>query len=206
MSGTMPYQNMSVQADGYPVEDPYRPYGAVVQPQSSRKTLAVIGMVAGLIVAVALILLIVLVTRDNSHRTYQQAVGVFMDGLKRQNTQRMLEAFPERLRDDMRRKLTRNYDSEQEMWEEYNENLEWYFGYHVKMTYKIVQAEPLLEYQIRDFEQYLMDDFQYDVSISSGYEVDIEMTYQGSEGEYSGGETLVVAEIGGKWYVIGYDL
>ena len=205
-NGEQSYPNMSGYAgeDGYFAGNPYSPYGAAVQPQSSRKALMIIGMTVGLIVAVALILLIVLLARDNSHKTYQQAVDIFMNGLEKQDMGKMLEAFPERLRGDMRRELTRYYDSEQELWEEYNENLEWYCGNHVKMTYKIVQAEPLLEYQIRDLEQDLMEDFQYDVSISSGYEVDIEMTYKGSEGEYSDGEMLVVAKIDGKWYVIGY--
>ena len=205
-NGEQSYPNMPGYAgeDGYFAGNPYSPYGVAVQPQSSRKALLIIGTIVGLVVTVALALLIVLLARDNSHRTYEQAVGIFMNGLKKQDMGKMVEAFPERLRGDMRRELTRYYGSEQELWEEYNETLEWFCGNHVKMTYTIVQAEPLLEYQIRDLEQDLMEDFQYDVSISSGYEVDIEMTFKGSEGEYSDGEILTVAKIDGKWYVIAY--
>ena len=205
-NGEQSYPNMPGYAgeDGYFAGNPYSPYGVAVQPQSSRKALVIIGTIVGLIVAVALVLLIVLLARDNSHKTYQQAVGVLMNGLEKQDMGKMLEAFPERLRGDVRRELTRDYGSERELWEDFNENLEWDCGNHVKMTYTIVQAEPLLEYQIRDLEQDLMEDFQYDVSINSGYEVEVEITYKGSEGEYSDGEILTVVKIDGKWYVIGY--
>ena len=205
-NGEQSYPNLPgyTGEDGYFAGNPYSPYGAAAQPQSGRKALMIIGMIVGLIVAVALVLLIVLLARDNSHRTYQQAVGILMNGVKKQDMGKLLEAFPERLREDMRRELTRDYGSEQELWEEFNENLEWYCGNQVKMTYKIVRAEPLLEYQIRDLEQDFMEDFQYDVSISSGYEVDIEMTYKGSEGDYGYSAGVIVAKIDGKWYVIEY--
>ncbi|MDE7239823.1 MAG: hypothetical protein K2N41_08945, partial [Lachnospiraceae bacterium] len=205
-NGEQSYPNMPGYAgeDGYFAGNPYSPYGVAVQPQSSRKALMIIGTVVGLIVTIALVLLIVLLARDNSHKTYQQAVDILMNGVKKQDMGKMLEAFPERLRGDMRRELTRDYGSEQEFWEEFNETLEWYCGNHVKMTYTIVQAEPLLEYQTRDLERDLMEDFQYDVSISSGYEVDIEITYKGSEGDYGYSAEVIVAKIDGKWYVIEY--
>ncbi len=205
-NGEQSYPSMPGYAgeDAYFAGNPYSPYGVAVQPQSSRKTLMIIGTIVGLIVMVALVLLIVLLAQDNSRKTYQRAVGVFMNGLEKKDMGKLVEAFPERIREDMRRELTRYYDSEQELWEDYNDTLEWYCGNHVKMTYTIVQEEPLLEYQIRDLKQDLMEDFQYDVSISSGYEVDIEITYKGSEGEYSDSIELTVAKIDGKWYVIGY--
>ena len=182
--------------------NPYSPYGAVTQPQSSRKTLAVIGVIVGLIVAIALVLLIVLLTRDNRHRTYEQAVGVFMDGLKKQDIDRMSEAFPERLREDLRRDMLRNYDSEDEFWEDYNESLEWFCGKRIKLTYEIAWAQPLLDYQISDCEQEFLEKYHYDVTVSSGYEVEIEVTFKGSEDEYDTQLDLEVIEIGGKWYVI----
>ena len=181
--------------------NPYSPYGAAAQPQNSRKTLAVIGIIVGLIVMIALVLLIVLLTRDNRHRTYEQVVGVYMDGLKKQDLDRMEEAFPERIREALRRDMLRYYDSEDEFWEDYNESLEWFCGKHVKMTYKIAQAEPLLDYRIADCEQECMEEYHYDVSISAGYEVELEITFKGSEDEYDTELDLEVVEIDGKWYV-----
>lgn len=198
-----PYGNMPPQG-AYPAADLHEPYGSAAQPQSSRKALAIVGVIVGLIIVIAVVLLVILLTRDNSHRTYQQAVGVFMNGLKQQDMDKMCEAFPERLQDELRRDMLFFYGSEAEFWEEYNEDIEWYCGKNAKMTYEIEDAEPLLAYEIADYERDCLDDFRYNVSISEGYTVEITVTFKGSEGAFDSEMELDVVRIDGKWYVIGY--
>lgn len=81
--GIQPYANgtttnriQSPYADGTTMNgaQPYSPYGATLQPQDSRKALAIIGTLVLFIVVVALILLIVLLTRnfDNTSHSEQQ--------------------------------------------------------------------------------------------------------------------------------------
>ncbi|MCM1102714.1 MAG: zinc-ribbon domain-containing protein [Clostridium sp.] len=201
MANTMPqYGNVPPQGV-YPAANPY---GSAAQPQSSRKALVIVGAIVGLILVIAVVLLVVLLTRDNSHGTYQQAVGVFMDGLKQQDMDKMCEAFPVRLQEEVRKDLLLFYGSEAEFWEDYNEDIEWYCGKNAKMTYEIEDAEPLLAYEIEDYEEDCLVDFRYNVSISAGYRVEVEMTFKGSEGEFDSELELDVVKIDGKWYVISY--
>ncbi|MCM1536957.1 MAG: zinc ribbon domain-containing protein [bacterium] len=201
MANTMPqYGNVPPQGV-YPAANPY---GSAAQPQSSRKALVIAGAIVGLILVIAVVLLVVLLTRDNSHGTYQQAVGVFMDGLKQQDMDKMCEAFPVRLQEEVRKDLLLFYGSEAEFWEDYNEDIEWYCGKNAKMTYEIEDAEPLLAYEIEDYEEDCLVDFRYNVSISAGYRVEVEMTFKGSEGEFDSELELDVVKIDGKWYVISY--
>lgn len=50
-----------------------------------------------------------------------------------------------------------------------------------------------------------LENFHYEVSLSDGFTVKIEIVHSGSEGEYDSRLSLKTAKIGGKWYVIGLD-
>lgn len=203
-------------AGGGYAENPYDPYGKAVQLQSSRKALMIVGMTVGLIVVAAVILLTVLLTRDKSHRTYQQVTGVFMDGLEEQDLERMSEAFPERVREDIRRRMQETliyeyaesrsaFHTESEFWAQLNEVLEWYCGENITMSYTITETEPIEDYRLREYERDFLENFHYGVSLSDGYTVKIEVVHRGSEGEYGSRLSLKTAEISGKWYVIGLN-
>lgn len=170
--GMTPYADGPVYGNDAPVYaaggsytgNPYDPYGKVVQPQSSRKALMIAGMIVGLVAVIAVILLIVLLAGDKSHRTYQQVTDVFMDGLKEQDWEKMAEAFPERLREDMRQgtlgALTYEYTesrpqfyTESELWADLNDVLEWYCGENVTMSYTITGMEPIEDYRLREYER-----------------------------------------------------
>lgn len=222
--GMTPYADGPVYGNDAPVYaaggsytgNPYDPYGKVVQPQSSRKALMIAGMIVGLVAVIAVILLIVLLAGDKSHRTYQQVTDVFMDGLKEQDWEKMAEAFPERLREDMRQgtlgALTYEYTesrpqfyTESELWADLNDVLEWYCGENVTMSYTITGMEPIEDYRLREYERNFLENFHYEVSLSDGFTVKIEIVHSGSEGEYDSCLSLKTAKIGGKWYVIGLD-
>lgn len=200
-------------AGGSYAGNPYDPYGKAVQPQSGRRALMIMGMIIGLAAVIAVILLIVLLTRDKGHRTYQQVVGIFMDGLEEQSLGKLSEAFPERVREDMRRgmfgTLRQEYGEsasdfyvESDFWTALNEALDWYCGEDVTMSYTITSQEPIADYRLREYERKFLEDFHYTVSFGSGYVVKIEIVYRGSEGGYTSTLNLKTAEIDEKWYVI----
>lgn len=202
-------------AGGNYAGNPYDPYGKAVQPQSSRKALMIMGMIIGLAVVIAVILLIVLLAGDKSHRTYQQAAGVFMDGLEGQSLERLSEAFPERVREDLRREMfgtlrqeygesASDFYVESDFWTALNEALDWYCGENVTMSYTITSEEPIEDYRLREYERNFLEDFHYTVSFDGGYVVKIAVVYRGSEGEYTSRLSLKTAEIDEKWYVIDF--
>ena len=202
-------------AGGNYAGNPYDPYGKAVQPQSSRKALMIMGMSTGLAVVIAVILLIVLLAGDKSHRTYQQAAGVFMDGLEGQSLERLSEAFPERVRENLRREMfgtlrqeygesASDFYVESDFWTALNEALDWFCGENVTMSYTITSEEPIEDYRLREYERNFLEDFHYTVSFDGGYVVKIAVVYRGSEGEYTSRLSLKTAEIDEKWYVIDF--
>ena len=193
----------------------YDPYGrlADLRPRSSQKRLMTVCAVVGLIIAAVVILLIVLLTSNRGNRSYEQAVSVFMDGFERQDLSRISEAFPERAREDIWREMggSSRYaqmdvrseaDSEDDFWQELNADLEWYCGGQITMTYEITGAEPITDYRLCEYERHFLEDFQYEVSFDGGFSVNVEITFQGNEGDFRSSMKLNTAMIGKNWYVI----
>lgn len=215
--GLPPYAEGPVYGNAQPpyAGNFYDPYGgsAALQPKSSQKRLMTVCAVVGLIIAAAVILLIVLLTSGHGNRSYEQAVGVFMDGFERQDLSRISEAFPERAREDIWREMggSSRYaqmnarsetDFEDDFWQKLNADLEWYCGGQITMTYEITGAEPIADYRLREYERHFLEDFQYEVSFGGGFSVNVEITFQGNEGDYRSSMKLNTAMIGKNWYVI----
>lgn len=191
------------QAPYTPGYDPLNRYGNPVPQKKNNRTVGIIATIIGLIVIVSVILLIVLVVGGKGHGSCKEAARTFMDGFVNQDVDQMLEAFPEAIREDCRQEVLGFWNDEEELWEEYNEEVEWQCGPNFKVSYEIDYTMPLQEYQLEGCQEDLADDYGYECRISAGYEVEVDLTYSGTLGEFEEELFLTVVKIDGKWYVSG---
>ncbi len=192
--------NQAPYAPGY---DPLNRYGNPVPQKKNNRTVGIIATIIGLIVIVSVILLIVLVVGGKGHGSYKEAARTFMDGFVKQDLDQMLEAFPEAIREDCRQEVLGFWNDEEELWEAYNEEVEWQCGSNFKVSYEIDYTMPLQEYQLEGCQEDLADDYGYECRISEGCEVEVDLTYSGTLGEFEEEVFLTVVKIDGKWYVSG---
>ncbi len=197
VNGGQPYQG-APYAPGY---DPLGRYGNPM-PQKKNKTAGIVMAVIGLIAIAAIVLLIVLITGGDSHKSYKNAVNTFMRGYVNQDLDQILEAVLPDMREDAKDEIMYGYDSEAEMWADMNETMEWYYGANVKMSYQITDAEQLDEYDLEDCEEMLEEWYGYECRVTDGYSVEVEVTYRGSENKDTEDVELAAIKIKGKWYVV----
>lgn len=191
------------QAPYTPGYDPLNRYGNPMPQKKNNRTVGIIATIIGLIVIVSVILLIVLVVGGKGHGSYKEAARTFMDGFVNQDLDQMLEAFPEAIREDCRQEVLGFWNDEEELWEAYNEEVEWQCGSNFKVSYELDYTMPLQEYQLEGCQEDLADDYGYECRISEGCEVEVDLTYSGTLGEFEEELFLTVVKIDGKWYVSG---
>ncbi len=204
--GMQPNPNMAygqqMYQTPYPSGQPSGAYGYPNADLQKSKHNKKVGIIATVIILAAVIAVIgVLVFRIFSgSRGYESAVKHFVKGVQERDMQELMQAFPKEIREDFSISLRLFYDDEDEFWEEVYEDID--CGDHVKITYRIDEAEALDQEDIEDLEGSLEDEYYNEWQISEAYDLEITLVCKGSEGTDEDSAYLTVAKIGGHWYVV----
>ncbi len=203
MNNGMQYQN-GYQMNGatYPNNQMgYNPYGYQnAQPAKNKKTGLIIGLIIAAIVIVAIALVIVLLNGGN--KSYKAAIKQFMQAMEDEDMSAMVETFPKPLREELKSEMLSWYGSEEVFWAAYSTMIEDYCGSNAKLSYEIMDAEPYDAEDLIEIEEVLADDYDYECNVTAAYEVEVEITYKGRDGEYSEYVDFLAMEIKGEWYLI----
>lgn len=206
--GMQPNPNMAygqqMYQTPYPSGQPSGAYGYPNADLQKSKHNKKVGIIAAVIILVAIIAVIgVLVFKIFSgSRGYESAVKQYVKGIQNHDLQELTQAFPKELREDISESYLFWYSDEDEFWEEFDEYLELRCGDHVKITYRIDEAEAFDREDIEDLEEDLEYYYDYECKISEAYGLEITLVCKGSEDTYEDSMDLVVAKIGGHWYAV----
>lgn len=151
---------------------------------------------------------------EEKPRTYKDAIDDYVEACYKGKTGKIKSLAPKEYWDWREEEYG---ETAQEVTQEYAETFErreesWreYYGDDYKVSYEVVDKEKLDEDTLELFADALEDEYDIEFSVTEGYEVELEMTIEGSEDEDSDEATFYVLKIDGDWYVIdgyydGYD-
>lgn len=100
--------------------------------------------------------------------------------------------------DDMIEEAEDNFDDMMDYYEEQ-------FGGNIKVSYKIEDKKELSDRKLEGIAEALAD--KYDINedkVTAGYELDVEMTIEGSDDEDEDDSEITVIKYNGKWYAVSW--
>ena len=136
-------------------------------------------------------------TKTSSISTeYKDALDKYFKGMEKADMKTYLGAFPSfykdlvsgYLSDDMMKQLT----------ETFTEN----YGDNFKIDYKVTNETKMTSTELSNIQKYIEKTYSQNVTVSDGYEVEIEATITGNSDSETDTDTMYVYKIDGKWSVL----
>lgn len=83
------------------------------------------------------------------------------------------------------------------------EALEKEYGHNIRVTYKVEKKKELSEKRVEGITEALAEEYDLDEGkFGTAYELDLEMTIEGSEDGETDDSEITVIKYDGKWYMI----
>ena len=174
---------------------------AVVQAPAKKSNKKLIAIVAGV---VAVIVALILVFGGGSYKT---PINNYFDAIEKADGAKLQKCSPFAVKfekaagesaDDIK-------DDYQESAEFLHEMYAAQYGDDFKITYKIKDKEALDKDELKELQDEINDEIEEEdidmgkVKITKGYEIEVEVTIKGSDGEDTDDEEFTVVKIDGKW-------
>jgi len=128
--------------------------------------------------------------------SYEEPIKNMIEGLSDANSETFLKAFPDFISDYMGDIFTDEY------LENTLENAEAEFGANVKMSYKVTNKTEIDEEDLRKMEEDVKTNFEEEITITKGYELEVDVTTKGEDIEDTEKDAFNVYEVDGKWYIL----
>lgn len=196
------------EACGYELVKPEaaaQPEGENTQaPAANKLNNKMIGIIAG--AAAALVVLIVVLVLVFSGGGYKKSIDTYIKALTTGDSDLIEALAPEEYWDYMAEKsvvsTNKVVSAYAKTYDTYNDKLEDTFGKDLRITYKITDEDSLSKSQLNNIRDTVNG--TYDIankSVTEGYELELEVTFQGKKDERSQEATVYVVKIDGKWYL-----
>lgn len=134
--------------------------------------------------------------KEEKAAAYEEPVKNYIEGMEEANAEKFLKAFPEFITEYMKDIFT------DEMLEEALVELEDEYGKNLEMNFEIKGKEEVSEDELTEQEEDIKTNYDEEVDITKGYELQIDLTIKGDDSEETDTDTLTVYEIDGKWCII----
>ena len=129
---------------------------------------------------------------------YEEPVKNFVEGLSEANSEKFLKAFPSFIADYAKDIFTDEY------LEKTLDNAKETYGDNITMTYNIKGKTELSEEDLKSMVDATKTSFDKDITITKGYELDLEIHTKGDKDEDTEDETIDVYEVDGKWCLLNF--
>lgn len=136
--------------------------------------------------------------KEETVEAYEEPIKNFVEGLEAANSEKFLKAFPEFLAEYMADSITDEdlkdmlADAEEE------------YGANIKMSYKVTDKTEISEEDLKEMQEEMATYYDEEVTVSKGYELEVEITTKGDDSEETETDTLEVYELDGKWCILGF--
>ncbi len=134
--------------------------------------------------------------QEKAVEAYEEPIRNMIEGLSETNSGKLLNAFPDFITEYMKDIYTN------EFLESTLDKAKEEFGANIKLSYKITDKKDLEEKDLKQVEESIKKNFDKEIKITKGYEVEVEVTTKGDEAEDTEKDAFKVYEVDGKWYIL----
>jgi hypothetical protein len=176
-------------------------YGGNQYPQKSnnKKTIMIAGIAAA---AFIFIVIIILVGKSILTPNYNKPIKYMVKGMQNGDFDLMMKAYPDFMKDQIEESLAYYSDDINDFMKEYMNTFKEQYGDNFVVTYKIVDKEKLDSSDVESLEEEIEYTYDEKINIDEIYELDVELSIKGSDGEDSDTSTFTVFKVGSKWYIM----
>lgn len=180
---------------------------AMAAPKKSGKAkFIVLGVIAVAVIAAVVIVIVMLFGGG-----YKKPLDNYFKSIEDGDAKTFMEAYPEcyiDYIDDMLGVSGMDMDVEEFFQETVDGLLETFesdYGENISISYKIEDKEKLSDSELEDISDEFKDNIDANVDVTSGYELDLEVTIEGDDDDDTDSGSLTVAKIDGEWYIVEND-
>lgn len=166
------------------------------QGKKNQKPLIIGAAAAAVTFFIAFILVIALLFSGGG---YQKPIKNMIKGMEKKNYDTFVKAFPEETQEYFDELLERGNYTKSAFMKERLADLESEYGKNIKLSYKITDKTRIKD---KDELERIENKYGLEDTPKAAYEVEVELTIKGSKDKDTEDMDLVVAKIGGKWYIV----
>ena len=182
-----------------PVRIPGQDAGYHAGKKLSNKT---IGIIAVAVVGVLVLFLLVKFVSLFTAPAYEKPVMNYFNALEEEEFDKVLDAFPDYIadytEDAYNNLMGMDYEDSIKTRVESKED---YFGNDLKWSYKVTDKEKLDKDDIEDIVNNIEDTYDEEADIETAYELELDVTLEGSDEEDTEEITMTVIKADSKWYI-----
>lgn len=127
---------------------------------------------------------------------YMSAIDNYFKGMEKYDVNMFLDAFPDFYKDLIG--SVYDNDSMQELMDSFVED----YGSNIKILYNVTSEKVLTSTELQNIQDYIEKQYDEKVSVTDGYEVEIEATIKGDSNSETDTDTMYVYKIDGKWCIL----